>query len=82
MVDDVKEWASSMRECEEEMVKEITKSVSKVVEDLLPRSRAKAVEESYLTSMVVKIEMDLTKKRPAVSVTGFVPPTIVECREY
>ena len=78
----VKEWASSMRDSEEALVEEVTKMMGQLVEDLMPRARAKAVEENYHTEIVVKIRMDMSKKRPDVDVSGFVPPTILSCREY
>ena len=78
----VKEWASSMRDSEEEMVEEITKMAGQLVEDLMPRARAKAVEENYQTEIVLKISMDMSKKRPEIDASGFVPPTILSCREY
>ena len=81
-MEDVKEWAVAMRESEEELVEKITECAGKLAEDLMPRARAKAVEENFKTEIVMTIKLDMASLKPTFKMEGFVPPTVLQCREY
>ena len=76
-----RKWLDKQIKHEEQLLADCEASFSEVVSKLIPKIRAKALENDYLSDLNVTINFDL-KDVPRVSASAFVPPVILKCQKY
>lgn len=76
------DWVERIDGEEEALSESAKKQCEAIFKKLFPRAKGKALHDEKLkTEIQLTINLNLGEK-PNCRVQGFVPPTVVECREY
>ena len=81
MKNNEKSWLANQQQYENKMLEDCKEAVYDIVSKLVPKIRAKALENGYKSDANLTIDLDL-KAQPKISVSGFVPPIIEKCQKF
>jgi hypothetical protein len=76
-----KEWLEQQVQQEEKVLADSEASFNDLLSKLMPKIRAKALENDLTSDVNVTINFDF-KNNPRVTASGFVPPIILKCQKF
>lgn len=76
-----RDWLEEQVKQEEKILADSEASFANILSKLMPKIKAKALENDYVSDVNVTVTFDL-KGSPKITATGFVPPIIEKCQKF